>query len=98
MGQRRARRGALEEFTAGYQGFLVVRGLSPVSVRHRMAQWGALGRWLEAEGLGSWELTDRVAERHVTVRRSAGKVTWVSTRSLGLPLTYLRGVGVDAAY
>jgi integrase/recombinase XerD len=96
MDRRRAWRGPLEEFTAGYQDFLVARGLSSVSVRHRMAQWGALARWLEAEGLGPWELTDRVAERHVADRRSAGKVTWVSTRSLTLPLTYLREVGVAA--
>ena len=94
MDQRRARRGALEEFANGYEGFLVGRGLSPVSLRHRMSQWGALGRWLEAQGIGPGGLTDRVAERHVTDRRSAGKVTWVSTRSLALPLTYLRGVGV----
>lgn len=96
MDQRRAWRGVLEEFAEGYHGFLVARVLSSVSVRHRMSQWGALGRWLEAEGLGPWELTDRVAERHVAARRSAGKVTWVSTRSMDLPLTYLRDVGVAA--
>jgi integrase/recombinase XerD len=46
--------------------------------------------------LAPWELTDRVAERHVAARRSAGKVTWVSTRSLALPRTYLRDVGFAA--
>jgi site-specific recombinase XerD len=96
MDQRRARRGVLEELAEGYQGFLVARGLSSVSVRHRMSQWSALGRWLEAEGLGPWELTDGVAERHVAARRSAGLATWVSTRSLALPLTYLRRAGVAA--
>lgn len=96
MDQRRARRGVLEELAEGYQGFLVGRGLSSVSIRQRMSQWGALGRWLAAEGVGPGEVTDHVAQRHVAARRCAGKVTWVSTRSLELPLSYLRSVGAAA--
>src|SRR5680860_1321239 len=35
----------------------------------------------------------RTAERHLVARRSAGRVAWVSGRSLTLPLTYLRSIG-----
>lgn len=95
MDQCRADRGLLEEFTAGYRAFLEVRGFASVSIRHRMSQWCALGRWLAAEGLGPWDLTDAVAGRHLVVRRSAGRVAWVSARCLTLPLSYLRSI--DAA-
>lgn len=93
MDQCRAQRGVLEEFTEGYRAFLEALGFASVSIRHRMSQWGVLGSWLAAEGLGPWELTDAVAERHLVARRSAGRVAWVSGRSLTLPLTYLRSIG-----
>lgn len=93
MDQRRAQRGVLEEYAEGYQEFLKSRGYASASIRHRMSQWGALGRWLAAEGLGPWELTGCAAERHLVARRSEGRVAWVSGRSLTLPLTYLRSVG-----
>ena len=60
MNERRAQRGVLEEFTAGYRAFLEAQGFASMSIRHRMSQWGALGSWLAAEGLGPWELTDGV--------------------------------------
>ena len=93
MGQGRAQRGVLEENSAGYRAFLEALGFAPVSIRTRMSQWGALGRWLAAEGLGAWELTDAIVGQCLAARRSAGRVVWVSERSLTLPLTYLRSIG-----
>ena len=51
----------------------------------------------EREGLGVGELTGEQAERFAAARRAAGLVTWVSPRSVTLPLEYLRELGVVPA-
>lgn len=74
--------------------WLAARGYSPSAVMHRRWLFDHLNRWLVLEGLGADELTAERTERFLRARRVAGYVTWVSPRSVALPLEYLREVGV----
>ena len=59
----------------------------------RLCLLASSSRWLEREGLGAWELTGERAELFLAERQAAGYVTWVSPRSVALPLAFLREVG-----
>ncbi len=84
--------GPLTPFATGFESWLVARGYSRSAVGHRLWQFDQLSRWLEREGLGADELTPGRAEQFLRARREAGYVTWVSSRSMALPLEYLREV------
>lgn len=86
--------GPLAPFAAGYESWLTWRSYSPSAAVDRVRQLGQLSGWLEREGLGAGELSGEHAERFVATRRVAGRVTWVSPRSVMLPLAYLREIGV----
>jgi hypothetical protein len=83
----------LAPWAAGFEGWLAARGYSPSAVYHRVCLLASLSRWLEREGLGAEQLTAERAELFLGARRAAGYVTWVSPRSVALPLEYLREVG-----
>lgn len=85
--------GPLESYETGFQEWLRARGYSRASVGLRLSQLHRLGRWLEREGLLPGELTSAGLSRFLRAQRDAGYVTWVSPRSWGLPLEYLREVG-----
>ncbi|MCA1677554.1 MAG: site-specific integrase [Actinobacteria bacterium] len=85
--------GPLEPFAARYEAWLSSRSYSPSAAADRLCQLGQLSRWLEQERLGAGELTDEHAGRFVAARRASGRVTWVSPRSVLLPLAFLREVG-----
>ncbi len=89
--------GPLAPFAAGYESWLRSRSYSPSAAADRLCQLDQLGRWLAREGLGIDELTGEQAERFVAARRAAGRVTWVSPRSVMLQLGYLRELGVVPA-
>jgi len=82
----------LTVFAPGFEVWLAARGYSRSAVRHRRWLFDHLNRWLEREGLRADELTAERAEQFVRARRAAGYVTWVSPRSVVLPLEYLREV------
>jgi site-specific recombinase XerD len=63
-------------------------------VSQRIWQFDHLSRWLEREGLRPDQLTPARQEQFLAARRAAGYRTWVSARSLRVPLAYLRAVGV----
>jgi integrase/recombinase XerD len=86
--------GPLEPFAAGFALWLASRGYSLSAAADRLCQFDQLSRWLEREGLGVGELTVEQAERFVAERRAAGRVTWVASQSVALPLGYLRELGV----
>lgn len=86
--------GPLAPYAAGYESWLAARGYSRWTVSHRFWQLELLSRWLEGEGLAAGELTAERAERFVLARRAAGYSTWVSSRSVVLPLEYLRALDV----
>jgi integrase/recombinase XerD len=98
MGRARVRmwavRGPLAPLAGGFEGWLAARGYSPSAIYNRLCLLASLSRWLEREGVTAWELTDERVGVFVGVRRAAGLSTWVSSRSLSLPLEYLREVGV----
>jgi len=86
--------GPLAPYSAGFVSWLVSRAYSPSAAAQRLYQFDQLSRWLEREGLSVEELTVEQAERFAADRRAAGLVTWVSPRSVVLPLGYLRDLGV----
>ena len=81
-------------WAAGYERWLAARGYARWSVRKRVCQLARLSSWLECEGLAVWELNELSAESFLASRREAAYVTWVTSRCMGLPLAYLREVGV----
>jgi integrase/recombinase XerD len=86
--------GPLAPYSAGFVSWLASRVYSPSAAAQRLYQFDQLSRWLEREGLSVEELTVEQAERFAVDRRAAGLVTWVSPRSVVLPLGYLRELGV----
>jgi integrase/recombinase XerD len=89
--------GPLAPFAAGFASWLRSRAYSRSAAADRLYQFDQLSRWLEREGLGVGVLIGEQAGRFAAARRAAGLVTWVSPRSLMLPLAYLRGLGVAPA-
>ena len=89
--------GPLAPFAAGYGSWLSSRSYSRSAAADRLCQLGQLSRWLEQERLGAGDLTDEHAGRFVAARRTAGRLTWVSPRSVLLPLAFLREVGAVPA-
>ncbi|MQB01279.1 MAG: hypothetical protein GEU78_13475 [Actinobacteria bacterium] len=85
--------GPLAPYAAGFESWLRSRAYSS-SAADRLYQFDQLSRWLERGGLGVGELTGEQAERFVSARRAAGRVTWVSPQSVLLPLEYLCELGV----
>jgi integrase/recombinase XerD len=86
--------GPLARYAAGYGSWLVARGYSRWTVAHRLWQLDLLSRWIEREGLSPAELTRERVEEFLAVRRAAGYSTWLSLRSMALPLEYLRELRV----
>jgi integrase/recombinase XerD len=86
--------GSLASYAAGFEGWLRSRAYSPSAAAGRLRQFDQVSRWLEREGLGAAELTAEQAGRFVAARRAAGRVTWISPRSMALLLGYLRELGV----
>jgi integrase/recombinase XerD len=89
--------GPLAPFAARYESWLGSRSYTASAAADRLCQLGQLSRWLERERLGVGELTDEHAGRFVAARRAAGWVSWVSPRSVMLPLAFLREVGAVPA-
>jgi hypothetical protein len=56
-----------------------------------------LSRWLERERLEPGELTVERVGAFLAARRAAGYSSWLSVRSMALPLEYLRELGVVPA-
>ena len=80
----------------GVRGVAAAKGFTAQGTCHRVWQFDHLSRSLEREGLQPDQLTPARLEQFLAARRAAGYVTWVSPRSLRVPLTYLREVGAVA--
>lgn len=89
--------GPLAPYAAGFGSWLRSQAYSPSAAADRLCQFDQVSRWLEREGLNAGELTDEQAGRFVAARRAAGRVTWVSPRSMALLLGYLRELGAAPA-
>lgn len=88
--------GPLEPYAVGYAQWLAAQGFSQSRIERRVDQLGHLSHWLAIEGLGPDELTAEQRLRFSQARRAAGYRTWLSPRSLRVPLAYLRDAGVIA--
>jgi integrase/recombinase XerD len=86
--------GPLAQYAAGYGSWLAARGYSRWTVAHRLWQLDLLSRWLDRERLEPGELTPERVMEFLAARRAAGYSSWVSGRSMTLPLGYLRELGV----
>lgn len=87
-------RDRLEMYAPGFRAHLAGAGYVPTSVRHRLMQFAALGRWMETEDVAPCELTEVHARDFTAARRDKGLSTWVSPESVALPLKYLRSIGI----
>jgi integrase/recombinase XerD len=86
--------GPLAQYAAGFREELLSRGYALASVRNRLWQLNHVSRWLHDEGVALCEFTPERVEQFLAARREAGYATWLSPRSMSLPLGYLRDLGV----
>lgn len=86
--------GPLARYASGYGLWLTERGYSRWTVAHRLWQLDLLSRWLEGELLSPGELTPGRVEEFLAARRAAGFSTWLSVKSMSLPLGFLRELAV----
>jgi integrase/recombinase XerD len=89
--------GPLEVHAVGFARWLAEQGFSRSRIEKRLCQLGHLSGWLELEGLRPDELTVEHQQRFIEARRMAGHRTWLSSRSLRVPLSYLQELGVLSA-
>jgi hypothetical protein len=84
----------LAPYAEGFAPWLVARGYSRGSARHRLRQFRYLGGWIEQHGMSLEEVSEEALEAFLAARRAFGHVGLVTPRSNGLPLEYLREIGV----
>lgn len=89
-------RGPLAVYADGFAEELAGRGYSASAVRLRLWQFYSLSQWLEAQQLDPAQVTSQDLEQFTADRRARGLRSWVSARSLRLPVQYLRAAGVMA--
>jgi integrase/recombinase XerD len=89
--------GPLAPYAAGFRAELEARGYTSGPVRLRLWLLDSLSRWLDDQGLVASDLTSERVEQFREVRRVRGYKTWVSMRSMELPLEYLRKIGAVPA-
>jgi uncharacterized membrane protein len=94
MAQPRAKlmAGPLEPYVGGFRAELETRGYSRWAVKLRVWLLVSLSSWLAGQGLTSGELTPGRVEQFVEERRVRGYKSWISMRSMVLPVEYLRSV------
>lgn len=86
--------GSLAGYALGFEEELRRRGYSASSVQGRLRQFNDLSCWLERRSLAPGELTAERADLFLRERRAAGNASWISPRSMLLPLEHLRSIGV----
>lgn len=92
--RRQAVTGPLGSYVAGFVEVLAGQGYSPYAVRLRLWQLDHVSRWLDRQGLGVHELTDERVHQFLADRRARGYRSWISLRSMELPVGYFRGIKV----
>jgi integrase/recombinase XerD len=96
MGGRRGAgvTGPLEVYAAGFAVELERLGYVPRVVELKVRLMAELSTWLVGEALEVSGLSVEAAERFMAARRDAGRVKWVTTKSLAALLGYLDCLGV----
>jgi integrase/recombinase XerD len=97
-GEAEARRvvasGPLALYAPGFARWMVARGYSRGSARHRLRQFRYLSGWIEQHGMPLEEVSEEALEAFLAARRAFGHTSLVTPHSHGLPLEYLREIGV----
>jgi len=89
--------GPLAEYAAGFAGFLVEAGYTPLSAANQVRVLAHLSRWMEGCGLGPGELTGKRLGEFLAARRDAGYTCWLSERGMAPLTAFLRGLGAVPA-
>jgi site-specific recombinase XerD len=92
VGTRR-RPARMGPFIDSYRQELLGQGYTPLTVRGVLQHVGALGRWMEANGIEPADLTAEVLDSFVTFRHSCRSYVR-TTRCMGSLLAHLRDLGV----
>ena len=93
MAGTRRRPGRMGPFIESYRLELLKQGYTPLTVRGVLQHVGALGRWMDANGIEPADLDVEVLDGFVAFRRSCRSFVR-TTRSMGSLLTHLRDLGV----
>ncbi|MGH9293249.1 MAG: hypothetical protein ACRDZ6_10825, partial [Acidimicrobiales bacterium] len=80
-------------FIESYRQELLGQGYTPLTVRGVLQHVGALGRWMEANGIEPADLNVEVLDSFVAFRHSCRSFVR-TTRSMGSLLAHLRDLGV----
>ena len=90
-------RGPLSPHVDGFWQELLRLGYSPLSAGNQLRVAAHFSRWLADRSLGGGDITDERATAFLKHRRSRGYTHFLSSRSLGPLLGYVRGLGVAPA-
>jgi integrase/recombinase XerD len=89
--------GPLAQYADGFRAELARLGYTPLTAASQLRLVAHLSRWLAAEGLDAWALTEPAVEAYSAARRSAGYANERTAAALGPLLGYLRGLGAVPA-
>jgi len=93
MAGTRRRPGRMGPFIESYRQELLGQGYTPLTVRGVLQHVGALGRWMEANGIEAAELSVEALDAFVAFRHSCRSFVR-TTRSMESLLAHLRDLGV----
>ena len=88
--------GPLAPYLAGFWSGLLSQGYLRLSAEKQVGLMAHLSRWLEGDGLEVSELTSELAGKFLRDRRAQGYATFISPKSAGAVLGYLRVCGARA--
>lgn len=86
--------GPLARYAEGFRAELLGQGYTRGSAAHQIHLMAHLSRWLEAQGLESAALDERVAGDFAAARRADGYAAQLSVRAVMPLLGYLRALGM----
>lgn len=96
MSGTRRKPGRLRPVVAGYASWLAAREYTVLTADNMLAELGALGRWMEQEGVEPGKLDQAGIERYLAARRASGLRRVPSLRAMHPLVSFLREAGVMA--
>ncbi len=82
---------------AGYASWLAEREYTALTADNMLAELGALGRWMDREGVEPGDLDQAGIERYLAARRASGLRRVPSLRAMHPLVSFLREAGVMVA-
>jgi site-specific recombinase XerD len=90
----RRKPGRLGPFVAGYASWLAAREYTLLTADNMLAELGALGRWMDQEGVEPGHLDQAGIERYLAARRASGLRRVPSLRAMSPLVSFLHEAGV----